>query len=77
MSELPVRDAQLQEAQQVLKTRLSYTGSQVGFSTDAQDQWWWLMQNSDTNVARLLLTTLDNSDWETERARLVTGLLAR
>lgn len=77
MSELPVRDAQLQEAQQVLKTRLSYTGSQVGFSTDAQDQWWWLMQNSDTNVARLLLTTIDNTDWETERARLVTGLLTR
>jgi alpha-2-macroglobulin len=77
MPELPGRDVQLSEAQQVLKTRLSYTGSQIGFSTDAQDQWWWLMQSSDVNVARLLLATLDSSDWEAERTRLVTGLLAR
>ncbi len=52
-------------------------GSQVGFSTDAQDQWWWLMQSADVNVARLLLTTLDDPAWDAERTRLVTGLLAR
>lgn len=75
--QVPAHEERLQEAQQVLKTRLSYTGSQMGFSTEAQDQWWWLMQSAEVNVARLLLTTLDSSDWEAERTRLVTGLLAR
>lgn len=77
MPELPLRDSRMQEVEQLLKTRLSYQGTQVGFSTEAQDQWWWLMQNTDVNVARLLLTTLGDARWDTERARLVTGLLAR
>ncbi len=77
LPQVPAQAARLQEAQQVLKTRLSYQGSLVGFSTDAQDQWWWLMQGSDVNVARLLLNTLDDQAWDAERARLVTGLLAR
>lgn len=77
MPQVPEHDQRLAEAQQVLKARLSYTGSQVGFSTDAQDQWWWLMQSADVNVARLLLTTLDDATWDAERTRLVTGLLAR
>ena len=76
MPQVPEHDQRLAEAQQVLKARLSYTGSQVGFSTDAQDQWWWLMQSADVNVARLLLTTLDDAAWDAERTRLVTGLLA-
>ena len=77
MPQLPQRDERLQEAQQLLKNRLSYQGSQVDFSTDAQDQWWWLMQGTDVNVARLLLSTMDDSGWDAERTRLVTGLLAR
>ena len=77
MPQVPSRDERLAEVQQLLKTRLSYQGSQVGFSTDAQDQWWWLMQGVDVNIARLLLTTIDDPAWEAERTRLVTGLLAR
>ena len=77
MPQVPAHDQRMEEAQQVLKTRLSYQGSQVGFSTDAQDQWWWLMQSADVNVARLLLTTMGDSAWDAERVRLVTGLLAR
>lgn len=77
MPQVPAHGERLQEAQQELKTRLSYTGSQVGFSTEVQDQWWWLMQGPEVNLARLLLTTLDDSAWEAERTRLVTGLLAR
>jgi len=77
MPQVPAHDQRMEEAQQVLKTRLSYQGSQVGFSTEAQDQWWWLMQSADVNVARLLLTTMGDSAWDAERVRLVTGLLAR
>lgn len=77
MPDVPQRQTRLEEVQQVLKTRLSYQGTQVGFSTEAQDQWWWLMQSTDTNVARLLLTTMDDAAWDAERARLVSGLVAR
>lgn len=77
MPQLPGQAEHLAQAQQVLKTRLFYTGSQVGFRTDASDHWWWLMQGTDVNVARLLLTTMEEPEWAAERARLVTGLLAR
>ncbi|HEY4664243.1 MAG TPA: alpha-2-macroglobulin, partial [Comamonas sp.] len=77
MPQVPDHAARQEEALQQLKTRLSYQGSQVGFSTEAQDNWWWLMQSVDVNVARLLLTTMNDSAWDTERTRLVTGLLAR
>lgn len=70
--------AQLQqEAWQILRNRLAYHGTQVVFSTDEQDYWWWLMQGPDVNAARLLLATLGNPEWDDERPRLVTGLLAR
>ncbi|MGN1055598.1 MAG: alpha-2-macroglobulin family protein [Comamonas sp.] len=77
LTDIPQRDARLQEVEQLLRSRLSYQGSQVGFSTDAQDQWWWLMQNTDVNVARLLLITLTQPSWDAERARLVRGLMGR
>lgn len=77
LPQMPQQAQQLEQVQQLLKSRLSYQGSQVSFSTDAQDQWWWLMQGTEVNAARLLLTTLTDSDWDAERARLVTGLLAR
>ena len=77
MPQIPERAARLEAAQQVLRQRLSYQGSQVGFTSEAQDQWWWLMQNTDVNVARLLLSTLGDPAWDGERVRLVVGLLAR
>ncbi|WP_284336997.1 alpha-2-macroglobulin family protein [Comamonas sp. NoAH] len=77
MPQVPDHAARQEEALQQLKTRLSYQGSQVSFSTEAQDNWWWLMQSVDVNVARLLLTTMNDPAWDAERTRLVTGLLAR
>ena len=77
LPQIPGHAERLQEVQHLLRSRLSYQGTQVGFSTDAQDAWWWLMHNGDSNVARLLLSTLGSAEWDSERARLVTGLLAR
>ena len=75
--QVPGRDQLQQEAWQILRNRLSYQGTQVVFSTDKQDYWWWLMQGPDVNAARLLLATIGNPEWDDERPRLVTGLLAR
>ena len=75
--QVPGRAQLQQEAWQILRNRLSYQGTQVVFSTDEQDYWWWLMQGPDVNAARLLLATIGNPEWDDERPRLVTGLLAR
>jgi uncharacterized protein YfaS (alpha-2-macroglobulin family) len=69
--------ARLQEAEQILHSRLNYQGTRVAFSTEQQDSWWWLMQGSDVNAARLLLTVMDDPAWQSELPRLVTGFIAR
>ena len=58
VADVPQRDERLAEAQQQLRNRLSYHGSQLAFSTEDQDRWWWLMQDTDSNAARLLLATM-------------------
>ncbi|MDR2325670.1 MAG: alpha-2-macroglobulin [Acidovorax sp.] len=77
VQDVPQRAERLAEAQQQLRSRLSYHGSQLAFSTDAQDRWWWLMHDTDSNAARLLLLAMADTSWHEEVPRMVTGLLAR
>jgi len=71
------REQRLQEAQQVLRARLSWQGSRVGFATEDSDAWWWLMQGGDVNLARLLLAVLDEPGWQDDLPRLASGFIAR
>lgn len=77
LPDVPQREERLAEAQQQLRNRLSYHGSQLAFSTEDQDRWWWLMQDTDSNAARLLLATMGDASWASEVPRMVAGLLAR
>ncbi|MEG2632033.1 MAG: alpha-2-macroglobulin, partial [Comamonas sp.] len=77
MPEAAQRDTRLQEAKQLLQSRLSFQGSQVVFSTEKDDNWWWQMQGGDSNAARLLLTALSLPDWKDDVPRLAQGLIAR
>ncbi|WP_456301225.1 alpha-2-macroglobulin family protein [Acidovorax bellezanensis] len=77
LPEVAQRDQRLQEAKQLLQSRLSYQGSQVVFSTEKDDNWWWQMQGADSNAARLLLTGLSLPDWKDDVPRLAQGLIAR
>ncbi|MBS0390831.1 MAG: alpha-2-macroglobulin [Proteobacteria bacterium] len=77
MQDVPQRAQRLQEATQILRARLSYQGSRLGFSTEQDDAWWWLMQNSDVNSARLILAVLDDPAWKDELGRLAGGFIAR
>ena len=74
---IPERAQRQQEAMQVLRARLNWQGSRAGFSTDADDQWWWLMQGTDVNLARLLLAVLPDPAWQDDLPRLVSGFIAR
>ncbi|HSV58367.1 MAG TPA: MG2 domain-containing protein [Variovorax sp.] len=77
VQDVPQRAQRQQEAEQVLKARLSYQGTKLVFSTEADDAWWWLMSGGDVNSARLLLMALDDPAWKDDIGRLVGGFIAR
>ncbi len=77
MKDLPKRDERMAEATQILKSRLSYQGTKMVFSTEKDDYWWWLMQNGDTNTAKLILAVLDDPAWKEDMPRLANGFIAR
>ncbi|MEJ3959141.1 MG2 domain-containing protein [Brachymonas sp. G13] len=71
------RDRLRDEAQQLLRTRLNYQGTRLSFSNEQDDYWWWLMQNADTNSARLILAVLELPGWQDDLPALVSGFIAR
>ncbi|NHZ95890.1 MG2 domain-containing protein [Massilia sp. CCM 8734] len=74
---LAQRDAQLAQVRQVLRARLNLQGAGLSFSTEANDNWWWLMASPDTNANRLLLAVIDDAAWQEDMGRLARGMLGR
>ncbi len=77
VSDVPQREQRLAEATQILKSRLSWQGTKVTFSTEQSDYWWWLMTNGDVNTARLMLAVMDDPAWKDDMGRLANGFIAR
>jgi uncharacterized protein YfaS (alpha-2-macroglobulin family) len=77
VADVPQREQRLLEAGQILKSRLSYQGTKLVFSTEKDDYWWWLMVNGDVNTARLMLAVMDDAAWKDDMARLASGFIAR
>ena len=76
-ADIPQRAARLSEAENLLRARLTYQGTRMGFSTEASDNAWWLMGSADANAAKLLLTVRKLPGWQADMPRLLTGLLGR
>lgn len=74
---VPDQAKRLDEAQQILRSRLTYAGTTLRFSNEADDFWWWLMDSADANAARLILAVLDEPGWKDDIPRMVVGSLAR
>ncbi len=74
---IPDRAKRLEEAQQILRARLTFAGTTLRFSTEEEDFWWWLMDSADANAAKLILATLDEPGWKEDLPRLVVGSLGR
>jgi len=74
---IPDRDKRLAEAEQILRARLNLQGTRLGFSTERDDNWWWLMVNGDMNAVRMLLAVMQRPAWKDDVPRLVTGALQR
>lgn len=74
---IPEHAKRVEKAQRILRSRLTWAGTTLTFSTEDADFWWWLMDSADANAARLILTVLDDPDWRDELPRLVVGHLGR
>jgi hypothetical protein len=74
---LPNRDERLREAEQILRSRLNFQGTTMGFSTEKSDALWWLMVSSDVNAVRALLSLLRFAAWKEDLPRMAQGALAR
>jgi alpha-2-macroglobulin len=59
----PEQAARLKEANQILRSRLNFQGTTLGFSTERSDRLWWLMVSTDVNAVRGLLALLDDPLW--------------
>ena len=73
---IPQRDDQRAQVEQILRARLTYSGTRLTFSTAADDDLYWLMTGPESNAARTALLFADNPTWKEEMPRLVGGLLA-
>lgn len=77
VKEIPERGKRLAEAEQIMRARLNFQGTTMGFSTEQRDGLWWLMVSSDVNAVRLILHLLESGQWRQEVPRLVRGALGR
>ena len=77
VADVPQREQRLAEANQIIRSRLSFQGTKVMFSTEKDDYWWWLMVNGDVNTARLMLAVMDDPAWAGDMGRLANGFIGR
>jgi len=76
-SDLPRRTSRIDEARQILRARLNFQGTQMGFSNERNDALWWLMVSGDVNAARAVLVLLEAPGWREDLPRMMRGLLGR
>jgi len=74
---MPERDAKMKEAEQIIRSRLNFQGTTMGFSTEKSDYLWWLMISADVNAVKTVLTFLAHDQWNEDMPRLVRGAMGR
>ena len=74
---LPRHDERIKAAEQILRSRLNFQGTTMGFSTEKTDALWWLMISADSNANKLLLALNDVPAWKDDMPRMVRGSLGR
>lgn len=77
VKDIPDRQKKLKEAEQILRSRLNFQGTTLGFSTEGMDNLWWLMISVDVNAVKGILTFLNLDDWSEDMPRLVRGAIGR
>lgn len=77
MQDMPQREARRAEAEQLLRARLTLSGTRLDLNGGARDDLWWLMSSDDTNAARLLELASEDPAWHDDVGRLALGLIGR
>ena len=73
---LPDRQKRVEEAEQIIRSRLNSQGTAMHFSSDPRNNLWWLMVSPSENMARLTLLLLDNKLWADDISRVTSGMIA-
>ncbi|HWN57187.1 MAG TPA: alpha-2-macroglobulin family protein, partial [Methylomirabilota bacterium] len=76
VAQIPDRERRLNEAEQIMRSRLNQQGTAMHLSSDARNQMWWLMVSPDCNMVRLALLLLDNKLWHDDVPLVMRGALA-
>ncbi|MFH0976156.1 MAG: MG2 domain-containing protein [Spirochaetota bacterium] len=71
------RKDKIKEAEHILRSRLNFQGTRMGFSTEGTDCLWWLMVSNDVNSVRLVLSLVNADMWKEDMPRIVLGALSR
>ncbi len=74
---IPQRERRLKEVEQILRSRLNFQGTTMGFSTERGDNLWWLMISTDLNAVKTVLAVLSLPAWKEDMPRLIRGALGR
>lgn len=77
MTTIPGRDQKLAQADSILRSRLNFQGTTMGFSTERTDALWWLMISPDSNAVRAVLSVMESPRWQPDIPRMVRGTLGR
>jgi len=77
MTDVPNAAERRTQALGILRARLNFQGTTLGFSTERTDALWWLMISVDSNANRMLLSVLNEPQWREDIPRLVRGALGR
>jgi uncharacterized protein YfaS (alpha-2-macroglobulin family) len=74
---IPDKAKRLAETESVLRSRLNFQGTTMGFSTERTDYLWWLMVSGDVNAVKGLMTFLKLPRFAPDIARIANGAIAR
>lgn len=77
VKKIPDSEKRVLEAEQIIRSRLNFQGTHMGFSTEKTDYLWWLMVNGDVNSIRAVLTFMKEPLWKEDMPRLVRGMVER
>lgn len=73
----PEIETRKKEADQILRSRLNFQGTMMGFSTENIDSVWWMMVSVSENANRMLLTVMDEPQWQGDMGRMARGAIYR
>ena len=71
------QDEKIQEAEQIIRSRMNFQGTRMGFSTESKDNLWWLMASADVNAVKAVLTFLNRDSFKEDMPRLLNGAIQR